>query len=262
MLRDFRRAVLGVLLAAAALSAAGAPIPPAPVHWVTDTVGFMPPGAVQQLDARLQAYEQQTHHQLIVWIGKSTEGDSIEDWSARAVKAWGIGRKDFNDGIALIVMAGDRKLRFEVGYGLEGPVPDITASRIIREIITPQLQAGNPGGAITAGMEAVALAIGEGPLPGAAYRGDGRGNRAARPLSIFQIIFFVIAGIVVLGFLVTHPSLVLMLLAGNMMGGGRRRGGWGGGGGGFGGGGWGGGGGGGFGGGGGYSGGGGASGSW
>ena len=63
-------------------------------------------------------------------------------------------------------MADDRKLRFEVGYGLEGQVPDIIASRIIREIITPQLQSGNTGAAITAGMEAIAAAIGEGPLPG------------------------------------------------------------------------------------------------
>ena len=238
------------------LSAVEAPIPPAPVHWVTDTVGFMPPEAAAQLDARLEAYEQQTHHQLIVWIGKSTDGDSIEDWSTKVVKAWGIGRKGVNDGIALFVMAGDRKLRFEVGYGLEGPVPDITASRIIREIITPQIQAGNTGGAITAGMEAIAAAIGEGPLPGTSLRDDSRDFRDRRPLSIFQIIFFTIIGILVLGFVVTHPSLILMMLAGNVIGGGRRRGGWGGGGG-FGGGGWGGGGGG-----GGFSGGGGASGSW
>ena len=69
----------------------------------------MPADAAQQLDARLEAYERQTKHQLIVWIGKSTEGDSIEDWSTRAVKEWGIGRKGENDGIALIVMADDRK---------------------------------------------------------------------------------------------------------------------------------------------------------
>jgi len=220
----------------------------------------MPPDAAQQLDSRLQAYEQQTHHQLIVWIGKSTEGDSIEDWSARAVKAWGVGRKGVNDGLALIVMADDRKLRIEVGYGLEGQVPDIIANRIIQGIITPQIRAGNTGGAITAGMEAIAMAIGEGPLPGASYRQQ-RAPYERRPISIFQIIFFVIVGIFVLGFAITHPSLVLMLLAGNMMGGTRRRGGWGGGGGfGGGGGGWGGGGG--FSGGGGYSGGGGASGSW
>jgi uncharacterized protein len=216
----------------------------------------MPAGDAQQLDARLEAYEQQTHHQLIVWIGKSIGDDSIEDWSARVFKAWGIGQKGMNDGLALFVMVDDRKLRFEVGYGLEGPVPDVIASRIIREIITPQIQSGNPAAGITAGMEAVVAAIGEGPLPGGAYRSRNEENFQGRPLSLFQIIFWGILIVVALGIFVTHPSLVLMLLAGNMMGGNRRGGGWGGGGGGFGGGG------GGFGGGGGYSGGGGASGSW
>jgi uncharacterized protein len=202
----------------------------------------MTPGSAEQLDARLEAYEQQTHHQLIVWIGKTTGDVSIEDWSTRAVKAWGIGRKGANDGLALIVMADDHKLRIEVGYGLEGQVPDITANRIIRDIITPQIRSGNTGGAITAGMESIAAAIGDGPLPGSSFRGDDRDFRERRPLSIIQIIFFTIIGIVVLGFLVTHPSLILMMLAGNVIGGGRRRGGWGGGGG-FGGGGFGGGGG-------------------
>jgi uncharacterized protein len=124
----------------------------------------MPPGDAQQLDARLEAYEQQTHHQLIVWIGKTTGDDSIEEWSARVVKAWGVGRKGINDGLALFVMADDHKLRFEVGYGLEGNVTDLIASRIIRETITPLFQAGNNGAAITSGMEAIAAAIGEGPL--------------------------------------------------------------------------------------------------
>jgi uncharacterized protein len=216
----------------------------------------MPPGAAQQLDARLEAYEQQTHHQLIVWIGKTTGDDSLEDWSARVFKAWGIGRKGTNDGLALFVMADDRKLRFEVGYGLEGPVPDIAAGRIIREIVTPQIQAGNNGAAITSGMEAIATAIGEGPLPGGAYRPRNDEDFQGHPLSWIQIGFWAIIILVGVGIFITHPSLILMMLAGNMMGGTRRGGGWGGGGGGgFGGGGS-------FGGGGGYSGGGGASGSW
>ena len=125
----------------------------------------MPPDAAAQLDARLEAYEQQTHHQLIVWIGKTTGDASIEEWSANAVKAWGVGRKGVNDGLALIVMADDRKLRIEVGYGLEGQVPDIIANRIIRDVITPQLRLGKTGVAITAGMESIAAAIGEVPLP-------------------------------------------------------------------------------------------------
>ncbi|HLQ79176.1 MAG TPA: TPM domain-containing protein, partial [Terriglobia bacterium] len=229
MLRRLRWVVCGVFFAAT-LFAAETPIPPAPVRWVTDTVGFMPPAAAAQLDARLQAYEQQTHHQLIVWIGKTSGDDTIDDWSARAVKAWGIGRKGANDGLALIVMADDRRLRIEVGYGLEEKVPDIIANRIITQIITPQIRSGNTGGAITAGMEAIVAAIGGAPLPGETYRGDDSNQNDRRQGSLIgKIITFIII-IFVLGFLVTHPSLMLMLLAGNIIGGGRRGGGWGGGG--------------------------------
>src|SRR4029079_11816086 len=130
------------------------------------------------------AYEQQPHHQLIVWIGKTTGGVPIEDWSAKAVKAWGIGRKGENDSVSLIVMADDRKLRFEVGYGLEGDVPDNIASRIIREIITPQLKSGDTGCALTAGMEAVIAAIGGAP-PAAANPGDQNNSYEDHPVSLF-----------------------------------------------------------------------------
>jgi len=213
------------LLAAAISLAAQTPVPPALDHWVTDTAGFMPPDAAAQLDSRLQGYEQKTHHQLIVWIGKSLGGEAIEDWSAKAVKTWGVGRKGENDGIALIVFADDHRLRFEVGYGLESKVTDLIASRIIRNIITPQLRSGDNAGAITSGMEALVEAIGEGPLPGQAYRAVDREDYGDRPVPLIQKLFFLIIGIAILGFLVTHPSLVLMLLAGNILGGGRRRGG-------------------------------------
>jgi uncharacterized protein len=154
-------------------------------------------------------------------------------------------------------MTQDRRLRFEVGYGLEGDVPDIIASRVINDIITPGFRANNPSASITAGMEAIAQAIGM-PLPGGSSQAPifrGR-DTEPQPPSLIQLIVGAIFVLIVLGFVATNPTLALWLLA-NLMAGGHRhgRGGWGGGGG-FGGGG------GGFSGGGGRSGGGGASGSW
>jgi uncharacterized protein len=244
---------LGGILLAAAWVAAQSQTPPVPTRWVTDTVGFMSPAAAAQLDSRLGEYEQQTHHQLIVWIGDSTGNVPIEDWAVRTFAAWKVGRKGIDDGLALFIMAKDRRLRFEVGYGLEGDVPDALAGRIINDTIVPRIRAGDPDGAVTAGMEEVAAAAGA-ALPGATV--NVRRGRGSRPPTLAELIVYGIIGLIVLIIFATHPSLVLFLLA-NILIGGRRGGGddWGGG--------WSsGGGGGGWSGGGGRSGGGGASGSW
>jgi len=158
----------------------------------------------------------------------------------------------------LFIMSDDRKLRFEVGYGLESIVPDATASRIINEVIVPRIQRGDRDGAVISGMDAAMTVIGGGGLPaGPATPAEGERGEG-RPLTLARLIVYGIIGLIVLSFLATHPTLALYLLASMLSGGGgRRRDGWGGGGG-FGGVG----GGGGFGGGGGRSGGGGASGSW
>jgi len=254
------------LLLAPALFAKEAPLPDAPNRWVTDTAAFMSPLAADQLDARLRAYQEQTQHQLIVWIGRTSGDVSIEDWANRAFEKWKVGRKGIDDGVALFIMSDDHRLRIEVGYGLEGDLPDLRASRIITDIITPQLRGGDPDAAVTAGMEAVAQALGQ-PLAGGsvAPRRHARGPRDVSPGSA---ILWAIVGIVALIIFGTSPGMAAWLLFGLFSGGRRRgRGPWGGGGGwsgggfgGGGGGGWGGGGG--FSGGGGMSGGGGASGSW
>jgi uncharacterized protein len=229
------------------------PIPPPPTRWVTDTVGFMDPMAVDRLDSRLRAYQEQTGIHLLVWIGRTTGDVPIEDWANRAFEMWGIGQKGEDKGLVLFVMSEDRRLRIEVGYGLEPQVPDLRASRIINEIIVPGIQAGDPSGAITAGMEAVGQALGV-PLPGGRPRSS-REQGPSRDLRFTDLIFYGIVGLVLLIVFATNPSLATWMLVSFLSGGGgRRRGG-----GGFGGG-WGGGGG--YRGGGGLSGGGGASGRW
>jgi uncharacterized protein len=235
------------------VNAAETPIPPAPTQWVTDTANFMSPAAAQALNGRLEQYERSTGHQLIVYIGQTTGDAPIEDWAVRAFANWKVGRKGIDDGLVLFIMAADRKLRFEVGYGLEPVVPDAIAFRIINEVIVPRIQAGDRDGAVNAGMDGVMMVIGGGGGPPIQSRRDN--GPGERPLTLGQLIIFGIIGLVVLFVFATNPTLALYLLASILSGGGRGRDrdGWGGGG-------WGGGGG--FGGGGGRSGGGGASGSW
>jgi uncharacterized protein len=203
---------------------------------------------VRSLNARLSEYERTTGHQVIVYIAPTTGDAPIEDWAVRAFAKWRVGRKGLDDGLALFIMPQDRKLRIEVGYGLEPVIPDAIASRVINEVVVPRIQAGRNDEAVTAAINALTGVIAQQPgaLPPA------RQPAQSTPLSGLRAIVYGIIGVLILGLLITHPSLALFFLTSILSGG---RGGVGGGGFGYGGGG-------GFGGGGGRSGGGGASGSW
>jgi uncharacterized protein len=246
----FGRPSLLLLLALAASRPAygvETPIPASPTQWVTDNAKFLSPTTVQSLNARLADYERRTGHQLIVYITPTTGDTPIEDWAVRAFAKWKIGRKGLDDGLALFIMPQDRRMRIEVGYGLEPIVPDAIASRVINDVMTPRLRAGQNDQAVTAAIDSLIGVIGgqADALPPAETRPP------PRPFHPFQLIFWGILGILFLGFLIMHPRLAFFFLASILSGG---RGGYGGGGYYSGGGG--------FGGGGGRSGGGGASGSW
>ncbi len=224
------------------LEAQAAP-PPAPTRWVTDGSNLLSPEMRENLDQRLRAYQAGTGHQVLVWIGGTTGADPLEDWTVRTFAAWKVGRKGLDDGLVLFVFTGDQKVRVEVGYGLEGQVPDILASQIIRETILPRLKAGDADGALTEGVDRILTVVG-GEAAAQAPRDHGR--RQGQPLSKGSWILLGIVGLAFLLLAITHPGLAIWLLF-NILSGGR-----GGGGGGDGG----------FSGGGGRSGGGGASGSW
>ena len=220
-------------------------IPPSPQQWATDAAGFLSPSALEAVNAQLRNYSQSSGRQVLVYIGKTTGGYPIEEFAVKAFQAWKVGRKGIDDGLVLFIMAEDRKLRIEVGYGLEGVVTDAESSRIINEILVPRIRAGDNDGAVKGAVDSLLGTI------------EGRPSGDTQPVpgssaskSKIPPIFIIIGAIVFLIILITHPSLALWLLI-NMLSGGR--------GGGFGGRG---GGGGGFSGGGGRSGGGGASGGW
>ena len=107
------------------------------------------------LEAQLEKFEQETGHQIAVLTIPSLEGDSLEDFSIRVAETWKIGKKGFDNGAILLVARDDRKLRIEVGYGLEGVLPDAIASRIIREVITPRFRSGDYAGGIDGGVNAI-----------------------------------------------------------------------------------------------------------
>jgi uncharacterized protein len=266
----------GVLVAAFLLFATpvvAAPTFPALTGRVVDDAQLLSPEAEAKLTAELATLERQTGHQLVVATLPTLQGYEIEDYGYQLLRAWGVGRKDQDDGVILIVAPQERKVRIEVGYGLEPVMTDALSSLIISRAILPAFKAGNYEQGVVAGAEAIARQIG---LPeeeakaqaaqaaAAAQPSRSGGGSGAVLIFVLFIFFWVLSGMMRMfgprqryGGRGLWWLLPLLLSSSSRRGGGwsgGSGGGWGSGGGGFGGGG--------FSGGGGSGGGGGASGSW
>jgi uncharacterized protein len=129
-------------------------VPPL-AHRVTDLAGLLDAGTRDGLERQLAAYEAKTTQQFAVLIVPSLEGDPIEDFSIRVVEKWKLGKAKEDNGLLLLVVPKDRKVRIEVGYGLEGNITDALSSRIIRQIIRPAFRRGAFSEGIVAAVEAL-----------------------------------------------------------------------------------------------------------
>ena len=250
-------------------------------HRVTDLTATLNAQQATALESRLAAFEAKKGSQIAILIVPTTQPEDIAQFGIRVAEALKIGRKNVDDGVILIVAKADRKLRLEVGYGLEGVIPDAIAKRVIAETITPLFKKGDFAGGIDAGVTQLMQLIEGEPLPAPPEEPSAQLNEGAFMFILFGglIAGFVLSammgrvmggmlaglgtGVVValffgLSFAVVLIGLMVFFIVGVRHSGGGGGGGWSGGGGGFGGGSggsWGGGGGGSF-------GGGGASGSW
>ena len=241
----------------ASLAAASTPEPPAvPRDYVVDLAGVMNDNVRTQLNALLRELEQKTTAQVLVLTIQSLDGEEIRGFGVKIAEKWKLGQKGKDNGALLIVAVNDRKYTIEVGYGLEGTLPDSLVGTIGREYLVPYFRKGDYSSGIYAATLAVVktIAIQEGvQIAGATdveNEGRLRTTMSSRPLGEFQMALFGLLFLAALILFITHPRQCLLFMLASQMGGGR--GGWsgGGGGGGFGSGGFGGGGGGGFGGGG------------
>ncbi|MEY4546163.1 MAG: hypothetical protein RL685_2358 [Pseudomonadota bacterium] len=167
---------------------------------VQDEAALLSPEARQRIDGMLFAYQQQTGHQLALLTVRSLEGDALEEFSLRVVEAWQLGDKQRDDGVLLLVSVAERKLRIEVGYGLEGELPDATTSRIIRDIITPAFRRGDPDAGIVAGLQAIMAATGgkDVAIPAELPRQRSRARDGEAPGGI---VLLLLLGLVVMMFL-------------------------------------------------------------
>lgn len=168
---------------------------PALAARVTDQTGTFSPADQAALETKLAALETRKGAQIAVLVVATTEPETIEQYGLRVAEAWKLGRKGVDDGAILIVAKDDRKLRIEVGYGLEGAMPDAIAKRIIREDIAPLFRAGDYVGGINAGVDRmIAVADGEALPPPRASRGAS-GSSKHPPFELLFIAFFVIWGV-------------------------------------------------------------------
>ena len=154
-----------LLLASAVALAQQLPAIPQLTSYATDHTGTLDAAGVAALDANLRAFETRTGSQLVVLLVPTTGDLPIEDYALKVAEKNQIGRKKLSDGVLLLVVPNDRKVRIEVGYGLEGAIPDIAAGRVIQEYLVPKFRQGDyAGGVVDATAQLVRLVDGE-PLP-------------------------------------------------------------------------------------------------
>lgn len=126
---------------------------------VNDYAGMLSSGTIAQLEANLQHLEKEDSTQIVVLTIPSLEGDNLESFSLKVVETWQLGQKSFDNGALLLIAQQDRKMRIEVGYGLEGVLTDLTAGRIIRDIITPKFKGGNFDSGVSNGVSAMIATV-------------------------------------------------------------------------------------------------------
>ncbi|MCD4749443.1 MAG: TPM domain-containing protein, partial [Thermoanaerobaculales bacterium] len=122
---------------------------------VNDLAKMLDADVVQDLEDSLRQLETDTGAQLVVLTVESLEGDVLEDFALRVAETWQLGRKDHDDGVLILIAKSERKIRIEVGYGLEGAIPDVKAKRIIDGIMQPRFRDGDFSGGITEATEAL-----------------------------------------------------------------------------------------------------------
>lgn len=190
---NLRRVVLAAALLFFSFPALAQVPVPALTARVTDLTGTLTPEQRNALEQRLAAFEASKGAQIAVLLVPTTEPEEIEQFGIRVAEKWKVGRKGVDDGAILIVAMKDRAVRIEVGYGLEGVLPDATVKRIVEEHIIPRFKQGDFHGGIEAGASRMMSVIEGEPLPPPAkgVGGGGMGNLEGLLLIGFMLVFVV-----------------------------------------------------------------------
>ena len=190
----FKKTTIFVLLLLITLMGFSQQLPPKPATMVTDYTNTLSPADREQLENKLVAFNNATTTQIAVVLIKSTGQYEINDYAVQLGRAWGVGQKDKNNGIVVLVAKDDRKVSIQIGYGVEGAVPDITANAIIKNDITPRFKAGDYyGGLDSATTDLIKYTKGEYTAP----KKDNADNNDDAGGGIFIVIIIVIVVLII-----------------------------------------------------------------
>jgi uncharacterized protein len=200
-----RVAIVGLLLVALAALAppAVALTFPELTGRVVDEAGILDPATRSALEQKLADFEAKTTGQIVVVIPKSLQGTSIEDYGYQLGRHWGIGQKEKNSGALLIVAPNERKVRIEVGYGLEGTLTDAVSKLIIENSILPRFRANDYAGGVLRGVDDIIQAVSVDPEEWKA-RADKRPDNQADVLDLILLIAFIVMFIIILRSVARH----------------------------------------------------------
>lgn len=187
------------------LARAEAEVPPLTAR-VTDLTGTLTQEQRSDLEARLAAFEQEKGSQIAVLIVPTTRPETIEQYSIRVAEQWKLGRKGVDDGVLVLLAKEDRTVRIEVGYGLEGALPDVIAKRIIEDSMVPHFRAGDFYGGLAAGIDHIIGVLRGEALPAPRPRGSDGVAALGEALPLLFMATLV-------------AGLVLRAVLGNFMGG-------------------------------------------
>lgn len=206
---------------------------PSPPKLVNDFTGTLTPDQRQALEYKLVAFNDSTSTQIAVVIIPSLNGNDIADYNVKLGRAWGVGGKEFSNGVVLLIAKGDHKLNIATGYGVEGALPDITCKHIIDNVIVPNFKGDDYYRGIEEGTDAIIQAVrGEYKIPFGKHK---------KGLPLGRIIFIIVIIIIILatsggkgggGSFMSRNGAMPFILGSLLGGGGRGGGGFGGGGGG------------------------------
>jgi uncharacterized protein len=202
---------LGVMLLAA--SAWALDVPPLTGR-VVDLAHVLPPDVATSLTHDLEAHETKTSNQVAILILPSLEGESLESFSHRVSTTWKLGQKGTDNGVLLLIALRERKVRIEVGYGLEGILTDLRSAHIIRQEIVPQFRSGDLPGGIAAGVKAILGTI-EGAYAGAENQPVGL-RQGGEPSGFEYVIIGVAVGFIA-GLLLSHGLQSTRALLGSVL---------------------------------------------
>jgi uncharacterized protein len=187
----WRWTILAILILLSASDIWAMEVPPLKAR-VNDYARMLGNGVARQLETVLADLERTDGTQVVLLTIESLRGDSLEDFSIRVVEAWKLGQKGFDNGVLLLIAKSDRKIRIEVGYGLEGKLTDLVAGRIIRNVITPQFKLGRFEQGIIEGISAIAgTTRGEFKAPHTTRRSREGSGVSSGIFALIALIFFI-----------------------------------------------------------------------